>query len=49
MQETEETNLPIANKGDYTAENIQVLEGLEAVENGPPCTSAIPVLKDCII
>ncbi len=35
MQETEETNLPIANKGDYTAENIQVLEGLEAVRKRP--------------
>lgn len=35
MQETEETNLPAQNKGDYTAENIQVLEGLEAVRKRP--------------
>lgn len=35
MQEIENKDVPVVNKGDYTAENIQVLEGLEAVRKRP--------------
>ncbi len=37
------------DKGNYSADNIQVLEGLEAVRKGPQCTLEMWELKDFII
>ena len=43
----EETEL-IESNSDYNAENIDVLEGLEAVRKDVRCILALPLHKDCI-
>ena len=38
---------PAAN-GDYTAHDIEILEGLEPVRRRPACSSAAPISGRCI-
>ena len=37
------------DRSNYSADNIQVLEGLEAVRKRPPCILVISALKASII